>query len=107
MNMNINDWINVIVSVISGLAVCIPLAIQLVKFIKKAIQEKNWANVMRLVLKLMEEAEQNFKTGAEKKEYVLDSIKALESTLNYDIDIDAISIMIDTICNTAKKINTK
>lgn len=107
MNMNINDWINVIVSVISGLAVCIPLAIQLVKFIKKAIQEKNWTNVMRLVLKLMEEAEQNFKTGAEKKEYVLDSIKALESTLNYDIDIDAISIMIDTICNTTKKINTK
>lgn len=105
--MSINDWINVIISVISGLAVCIPLTIQLVKFIKKAIKEKNWASVVQLVLKLMEEAEQNFKTGAEKKEYVLDSIKALESTLNYDVDMDAISAMIDTICNATKKINIK
>ena len=37
------DWINAVVSILVGLATCIPLANKLVKYVQKAVQEKNWA----------------------------------------------------------------
>ena len=102
---DISIWIELIISIITGLVVCIPLIIKLVQFIQKAIKEKNWAPMMQLILKLMTEAEENYSTGAEKKQYVLDSIKALEGTLNYDVDIEAVSAMIDSVILATKKIN--
>ena len=101
------NWTQIIVSILSGLAVCIPLVIKLVEFITKAIKEKNWSNVMQIVLKLMTEAEANYATGAERKEYVMDSIAALKDSLNYEIDMNAISVMIDSICSASKVINSE
>lgn len=101
------NWIQIIVSIISGLLVCIPLVIKLVEYVIKAIQEKNWQNVMQLVLRLMTEAEKNFETGAERKEYVMDSIIAMKDTLNCEIDMNAISVMIDSICDASKIINAE
>ena len=101
------NWVNIIVSILSGLAVCIPLVIKLVEYIRKAIQEKNWSNVMQIVLKLMTEAENNYKTGAEKKQYVMSSIESIKDTLNCDIDMNAISDMIDSICQASKNINAE
>ena len=100
------NWIQIIVSILSGLAVCIPLVIKLAEFITKAIKERNWSVVMQIVLKLMTEAEANYSTGAERKEYVMDSIAALQDSLNYEIDMDAISVMIDSICRASKVINS-
>lgn len=37
-----SEWVRLIVSVLSGLAATIPLAIQLVKYVRKTIQDKNW-----------------------------------------------------------------
>ena len=104
---NVSIWIEIIVSIITGLVVCIPLVVKLVQFIRSAVKAKNWAPMMQLVLKLMAEAEENYSTGAEKKAYVIDSIKALEGTLNYDVDVDAIDAMIDSIVLATKKINKK
>lgn len=101
------NWIQIIVSIISGLLICIPLVIKLVEYVIKAIQEKNWQNVMQLVLRLMTEAEKNFETGAERKEYVMDSIIAMKDTLNCEIDMNAISAMIDSICDASKIINAE
>lgn len=101
------EWVKLIVALVSGIATCIPLVIQLVKFVKDAAKSKNWTPLMQLVLKLMTEAENNFATGAERKKYVIDSIKAMESTLNYDIDENAISAMIDAIVAASKTINVK
>lgn len=101
------NWVNIIVSILSGLAVCIPLVIKLVEYIRKAIQEKNWSNVMQIVLKLMTEAEKNYETGVEKKQYVMSSIEAIKNTLNCDIDMNAISDMIDSICQASKIINAE
>lgn len=100
------NWLNIIASILSGLAVCIPLVIKLVEYVRKAIQEKNWTNIMQIVLKLMTEAEQCYETGAERKEYVMNSIEAIKDTLNCEVDMDAISIMIDSICYASKTINT-
>lgn len=98
-------WIQIIVPIITGLGAAIPLVIKLIDSTKQIIKEKNWTAVMQMVLKLMAEAEENFKTGAEKKEYVLDSVKALQASLNYDVDLNAIGAMIDSIAKASKQIN--
>lgn len=98
-------WINIILPIISGLVACVPLVIKLVEYIQKAAKEKNWTALMQLVLKLMAEAEANYKTGAERKEYVIDSINAIKDTLNYNVNMTVVSEMIDSIVDATKKIN--
>lgn len=98
-------WTTIALPILSGIIACIPLVIKLVDVSQKVAREKNWNTVMQLVLKLMTEAEANYKTGAERKEYVLDSIKAIQDTLNYDVDLNAIGAMIDSIVAATKKIN--
>lgn len=105
--MGINDWVSIIVSVLAGLATAIPLVIKLVQTIQTAVKEKNWSNVMQIVLKLMTEAENNYSTGAERKEYVMDSIEAIKDSLNCEIDMDVISNMIDSICQASRVINAE
>jgi hypothetical protein len=36
------EWLEIIISILSGLLVTIPLVVKLVEYIKKAVQEKNW-----------------------------------------------------------------
>ena len=104
---NVSFWIEIIVAILTGIATCIPLAIKLVQVIKDAVKAKNWTPLMQLVLRLMTEAEANYSTGAEKKKYVLDSIEAIKGTLNYDVDMEAISAMVDSIIDVSKCINVK
>lgn len=100
-------WIELIIAVLSGLVATIPLVVQLVKYVKAAIQEKNWSKVMKLVLNLMTEAEKNYATGAERKQYVISSIESIKDTLNYQVDMDQISQMIDAIVAASKTINAE
>lgn len=104
---NVNIWVGIITAIVTGLATCIPLVIKLVQTIQDAVKSKNWTPLMQLILKLMAEAEDNYSTGTEKKAYVLDSIKAIESSLNYDVDMDAVSAMIDAITDATKRINVE
>jgi hypothetical protein len=104
---NVNIWIEIIISILTGLAATIPLVIKLVDAIQKAHKEKNWKSVVSLVLALMTDAEQNYTNGADRKEYVMSSIKAMEHSLEYDIDEKAISELIDAVVAATKKINKK
>jgi hypothetical protein len=104
---NVELWVNVIISILTGVATCIPLVIKLVQVIKESVKSKNCTALMQLVLKLMTEAESNYSTGEEKKAYVIDSIEAVKDTLNYDVDMDAVSAMIDSIIIASKQINVK
>lgn len=99
------DWVNVIVSILSGLAVAIPLVVELVKWIQKAIQEKNWQALLELITSLMKEAESKFADGAERKDYVMLAIKASADTINYKIDMDVVSKLIDDLCAMSKVVN--
>jgi len=103
--MDIMDWVKLILAVIAGVTACIPVVVKLVYFVQKAVQEKNWTPVMRLVMELMAEAEKKYETGAERKAWVLDMLKTAEPTLNYEIDYEAIGAMIDAICSTSKVVN--
>lgn len=73
--------------------------------VQKAIREKNWSKVLNMVMNLMQTAETKFETGAERKEWVLAMVKASADTIDYDIDMDAISDLIDSLCNMSKVVN--
>ena len=99
------EWVDIVVSVLSGLIVAIPLVVKLVEYVQKAAKEKNWGNVLELVTNLMQEAENKFDNGLERKEWVLMMIKASADTINYDINIEQISKMIDSLTAMSKVVN--
>ena len=103
--MQIMDIVNLIVAIVSGVATCIPLIIQLVKYIKEAAKSKNWSALMALVLQFMTDAEKLFATGEERKTYVLSKIKDMEKMLNCDVDESVVASMIDSIVDASKTIN--
>lgn len=100
------DWMNFILSVLSGLIVAIPLVVKLVETVQKYVKEKNWSPLMDLVLDYMAEAEELFDNGAARKEYVLAMVEASAAFANCNVDIEVIGKMIDEICAASKKINT-
>ena len=99
------EWVKLALAIISGLATAIPLVIKLVEYVQKATKEKNWNKMLELVIDLMEEAETKFAEGADRKEWVLAMVKASADTINYDVDIEAVSAMIDSLCNMSKVVN--
>ena len=100
-----SEWVRLIVSVLSGLAATIPLAIQLVKYVRKTIQDKNWPEVVKLVTSYMERAETMFEKGADRKEWVMAMVKASADYINYPVDEDTLSKMIDSLCDMSKIVN--
>ena len=100
-----NFWLQTLISILSGIAVLIPLVIKLVQVVKTAAKEKNWSLILKLLMNLMEEAEQKYEDGDTKKAWVLCELKALAKSVDYDIDWMVISDMIDQICAASKEIN--
>lgn len=99
------EWYEIVVSILSGLAVTIPLVIQLVKFVQQAVREKNWKSLLGLVTNLMKEAEDKFDNGADRREWVLTCVKATADTINYDINMDEVGALIDSLCEMSKVVN--
>jgi molecular chaperone DnaK (HSP70) len=99
------EWHEILVSILAGLATTIPLVIQLVKYVKQAIKEKNWNKLLSLVMGLMVEAEGKFDNGDERKDWVLMAVKASADTIDYDINMDEVSKLIDSLCAMTKKVN--
>jgi hypothetical protein len=101
------EWYEIVVNILSGLVVIIPLVVELVKYIKKFIKEKNWSTLLSLIMNFMTEAEERFENGEDKKAYVLAAIEASSKTINYDIDMEQISNIIDNLCAMSKKVNAQ
>lgn len=99
------NWYEIIISVLSGLAVAIPLVIKLVEYVQKAIKEKNWKDLLELVTNLMKEAESKFDNGTDRKEWCLMMVKASADTINYDIDLEQVSNLIDSLCAMSRVVN--
>ena len=102
-----NFWIQAIISILSGVAILVPLIVKLVQYVQANAKEKNWSSLMVLVMNLMAQAEQMFDKGADKKEWVINELKAVASTLNYEIDWNVVSEMIYKICDVSKEINVE
>lgn len=101
------EWLDLVVSILAGLAAAIPLVIKLVEYVQKAIKEKNWNVILSMVMNYMQIAEEKFDNGAERKEWVLAMVTESAKTVNYDIDMTVISNLIDSLCSMSKQINVK
>lgn len=101
-----NDQIvSIIVAILMGLATCFPLAAKLYQTVKEAVQEKNWTHLLGLVVELMEEAETKFADGATRKEWVMAMVQTSAEYINYPVDTEALSEMIDALCDMTKIVN--
>lgn len=103
--MNVEQIISVVVAILTGLAACIPLATKLVQYVKQATEAKNWGPLLGLVVDLMEEAEAKFADGATRKEWVLAMVQTSAEYVGYPMEIDALSNMIDALCDMTKAVN--
>ena len=106
--MNFDTWINIIINVLSSLVIIIPLGVKLYRTIKDLVKEQNWPVLMGYAIKYMAMAEENMSDGAEKKQWVLDSLKTTAQNIGYnltDSDLAKIGEMIDSICDASKVIN--
>ena len=99
------EYLDVILSIVAGLAAAIPLVVKLVQYVTAAVKEKNWNKLLDLVMNLMEEAEIKFADGATRKEWVMAMVQASAESINYDIDMSAISALIDSLCDLTKAVN--
>lgn len=101
-------WIEIGIAVLTGLSVCIPLVLKLVAVVKANTQEGNWNEIVKIVVAQMVEAEKNYTEGAAKKAWVMNQMRVLAKSLNFnytEIEELKVSELIDAICAGAKIIN--
>ena len=103
--MSTEQIVSLVVAVLTGLAACIPLAVKLVQYIQKAVQEKNWGALLGLVVDLMEEAETKFDEGATRKEWVMAMVQTSAEYIAYPIDTAALSDLIDALRDMTNVVN--
>ena len=101
------DIIKYIPQILIGLAAIIPLIVALIKYVDKATESKNWNIVVKMILDLMVQAEQDYSTGIEKKTFVMNQVQVLAKTVNFEIDMDKVSDLIDALCDMAHEVNIK
>lgn len=93
--------------ILIGLAAIIPLVAALIKYVGKAADGKNWNIVVKMVLDLMVQAEQDYSSGSEKKAFVMNQIAVLAKTVNFEIDMNKVSDLIDALCDMAHEVNVE
>ena len=97
--------ITLIVAVLTGLATAIPLVIKLVQYVKKAVQEKNWGNLLGVLIDLMEQAESMFDSGATRKEWVMAMAQTSAEYIAYPVETAALSALIDEFVSMTKNVH--
>ena len=107
---NVLLWLDIIIGVLSGLSVAIPLGVTLYKTVKNLIQEKKWNELVKLVLGFMQEAEQKYSKGEDKKVLVMALAKSGAEKIGYNWNAETetkISEFIDSTCEASKILNSK
>ena len=99
------DILELLIEILGGLAVIIPLVVKLVEYVKKSALEKNWNNLIRLLLNLIATAEEKFDNGADRKQWVIAMVQASANTINYPISERELGDLIDNLVALTKKVN--
>lgn len=100
------EWYEILVSILTGLVTAIPLVVELVKYVKESVKEKNWGKLVSLVLTLIQDAEEKFDNGSDRKEWVLSMVQASADAINYDVNLDLVGELIDNLCTMSKNVNS-
>ena len=106
--MDTNYWIQIVISILTGVSILTPLIIKLVNVVKQASLEKNWNLLIKMAMDYMVEAEKNIATGAERKKWVVSMVIASAANINYPLtneDIQKLEDLVDAICDASKVIN--
>lgn len=61
------EILELIIEILASLMIIIPLVAKLIEYVKKSVLEKNWNNLIRLLLNLIATAEEKFDNGADRK----------------------------------------
>ena len=99
------DILELLIEILGSLVVIIPLVVKLVEYVKKSALEKNWSNLIRLLLNLIATAEEKFDNGADKKQWVIAMVQASANTINYPITEKELGDLIDNLVALTKKVN--
>ena len=101
------EILELIIEILAGLMIVIPLVVKLIEYVKKSVLEKNWNNLIRLLLNLIATAEEKFDNGADRKQWVIAMVQASANTINYPISEQELSKLIDNLVELTKKVNIK
>ena len=99
------NTLNIVVQILTTLVTLIPMLVALIKYVRMAIKEKNWNNLLSLILSLCATAEQQYSEGAEKKRWVMSMVKSSLDSINYEIDDETLSALIDSLIDLTTKVN--
>lgn len=99
------DILELLIEILGGLVIIIPLVVKLVEYVKKSTLEKNWNNLIRLLLNLIATAEEKFDNGADRKQWVIAMVQASANTINYPISEKELGDLIDNLVALTKKVN--
>lgn len=101
------EILELIIEILAGLMIVIPLVAKLIEYVKKSVLEKNWNNLIHLLLNLIATAEEKFDNGADRKQWVIAMVQASANTINYPISEQELSKLIDNLVELTKKVNVK
>ena len=101
------EILELIIEILAGLMSVIPLMVKLIEYVKKSVLEKNWHNLIHLLLNLIATAEEKFDNGADRKQWVIAMVQASANTINYPISEQELSKLIDNLVELTKKVNVK
>jgi hypothetical protein len=99
------EWYEILAEILIGLSVITPLVVKLVQAVASSVREKNWSVLVELVTNLMKEAEGKFSEGSERKDWVLVMVKASADTINFNVDMDQVGKLVDSLCAMSKVVN--
>ena len=99
------EWYEIIVSILAGIAGCIPLVIKLIDYVKALAKEKNWGKLLVIVSSFISEAETLYADGASRKQYVIASVMAISKTIDYPVDEEMLGELVDSLVALSKKVN--
>ena len=91
------EFISTIIGALIALCALIPAAVALVRFFIKSIKDKNWKAILEIADKAILAAEASGKSGADKKQMVIDAVVAGCKAANVDIDESQLEALADYI----------
>ena len=103
--MNWESILQFVCIILAGAATAVPLALQLVRYAKMAVEEKNWTKLLELVLELMKNAEEIYESGPQRRDYVIDAVMQLGQRVGYTMEEEALGKLIDDLCAMSKTVN--
>lgn len=101
------NWLEIVVAILSGMATCLPLVVRLVHYIKVALKEREWSRLLSFAAEAMSMAETMYDKGIDKKDFVMAEVRKLAERLDYPLDEEEFSELIDQLCLMSKTVNIK